>query len=237
MANGRSAASPEDSAPSAVLPAGELGRPGASRLLEAAVVAFAERGYHGVSVRDLTAAVGIKAGSFYAHFPSKEALLAELMVFGHLAHQAHVRDAILGAGADPVDQLREAVRANVSFHAEWPLLTIVCNSELHALADESRGRVISLRHDAGVLVAAVIERGNDTGAFRCDDTWLALSAIAGMGVRVAWWYRPPSLREPDDPLADYPQQASTWLPANDYSVDAIADAYAEFALRIVGASS
>ena len=201
-------------------------------------MAFAERGYHGVSVRDVTAAVGIKAASFYAHFPSKEALLAELMVLGHQAHQAHVRDAILSAGSDPVDQLREAVRANVAFQATWPLLTIVCNSELHALAPHNRDRVIALRHDAGVLVAAVIERGNASGAFSCDDTWLALSAIAAMGVRVAWWYRPPALRDDaDDPLSDYPQQASTWLPENHYSVDAIADAYAEFALRIVGAAT
>jgi AcrR family transcriptional regulator len=202
--------------------------------LEAATVAFAERGYHGVSVRDLTAAVGIQGGSFYAHFPSKEALLAELMLLGHEAHQAHVRDAILGAGADPVDQLRAAVHANVEFQATWPLLTIVCNTELHAVAPATRDRVIGLRHDSGVLLAAVIERGNATGAFVCADTWLALSAIAAMGIRVAWWYRPPALRGDDSPLSDYPHEASTWVPAQDYDVEVIAETYAEFALRIVG---
>ena len=124
MPNGRSPVLPE-----------ALGKPGARPLLDAAVVAFAERGYHGVSVRDLTSAVGIQSASFYAHFPSKEALLAELMIGGHELHQAHVRDAILAVGADPVDQLRAAVRANVEFQATWPLMTIVCNSELHALSD------------------------------------------------------------------------------------------------------
>jgi AcrR family transcriptional regulator len=234
LTNDRSPASvPEGSA---LLP-GPLGTPGVGRLLEAATVAFAERGYHGVSVRDLTSTVGIQAGSFYAHFPSKEALLAELMVLGHQAHQAHVRDAILGSGADPVDQLRAAVHANVGFHATYPLLTIVCNSELHALAPETRDRIIALRHDAGVLVAAVIDRGNASGAFDCDDTWLALSAIAGMGVRVAWWYRPPSLRGDDSPLSDYPHEAATWLPESDHDVEAIASAYADFALRMVGAKA
>jgi AcrR family transcriptional regulator len=214
-----------------VLPPG--GRPGARRLLEAAVIAFAERGYHGVSVRDLTSAVGIKSGSFYSHFASKERLLAELIVLGHEAHQAQVRDAILGAGPEPVDQLREAVRANIGFYTTWPLLTMVCNGELHALAPDSRERVLALRHDDGVLVAAVIERGNASGAFRCDDTWLAMSAIGGMGVRVAWWYRPPGAG--DDPLSSYPKEALAWLPDSDHSADAIADAYAEFALDIVKA--
>lgn len=197
-------------------------------------MAFADRGYHGVSVRDLSAAVGIQAGSFYAHFPSKEHLLAELMLLGHVAHQAHVRDAILGAGPDPVDQLREAIRSNVAFHATYPLLAIVANSELHALGPDNRSRILGLRHDAGVLVASVIERGRSTGAFACDDTWMAMSAIAGMGVRVAWWFRPPELRD-DRAVNSYAGEAATWLPPGDYTIEAIADAYAGFALRIVGA--
>src|SRR5438309_8364693 len=151
MPNDRSPARRADEV-AEVLPA--LARPGARALLEAAVVAFAERGYHGVSVRDITSAVGIKAASFYAHFQSKEALLAELMIEGHLSHQAAVRDAILDAGADPVDQLRAAVRANVEFQATWPLITIVGNSELHALGPVNRERVLSVRHDSGSLLAA-----------------------------------------------------------------------------------
>jgi hypothetical protein len=142
------------------------------------------------------------------------------MVLGHEAHQTEVRNAILGAGTDPTDQLRQAVRSNVGFHLRWPLLTIVCNSELHALAPDNATRVLALRHDVGVLVAAVIDRGNLSGAFHCQDTWLAMSAIAGMGVRVAWWY---------------PSEAVSWLPEADHTVDAIADAYAEFALDIVKA--
>jgi AcrR family transcriptional regulator len=236
LANERAVVRAEGADAVGVLPIG-TGRPGPRRLLEAAVVALAERGYHGVSVRDLTAAVGIKAASFYAHFASKEALLAELMVLGHESHQACVRDAILGSGADPVDQLRAAVHANVAFQATYPLLTIVCNTELHALAPATRDRVIALRHNSGVLVAAVVDRGNAAGVFRCNDVWLALSAIAAMGVRVAWWYRPPGLAGTTSPLARYPEQAATWLPEGDYTVDAIADAYAEFALQIVGAHS
>jgi len=223
-------------ADSALLPGVPASDGTAGRLLEAAVVAFAERGYHGVSVRDLTAAVGIQGGSFYAHFPSKEALLFELMRLGHESHQAAVRDALLGAGADPVDQLRSGCVANVAFQARWPLLVIVCNSELHALTPEHRGRIIELRQGTGVLFDTVIRRGNEAGVFHCDDPRLALSAIAAMGIRVAWWYRPPALRGDRSPLSDYPQWAASWLPESDYDVDTIAESYAEFALKIVGAA-
>ena len=100
MPNARS--EPRDPRSVPVLPEWDEPRPaGAQRLLEAAVVSFAERGYHGVSVRDLASAAGVKAASVYAHFPSKEALLAELVLHGHRAHHVAVREAILGAGSDP----------------------------------------------------------------------------------------------------------------------------------------
>ena len=236
MADARSAAAAPSSglAVEGVVPAGTPVRPGALRILETAVVAFAERGYHGVSVRDLTGAVGIKAASFYAHFESKEALLHEIMRLGHETHHAAVQAALLDAGADPRDQLRAAIRANVLFHATHPLLTIVCNSELHALAPEHRGDIIAMRRQAGVLVAAIIERGTSMGVFECADPWLAMSAIAGMGVRVAWWFRAPAPGG-ESPLNSYPTAAVAWLPETDHSAEAIADGYADIALLVVRA--
>jgi AcrR family transcriptional regulator len=228
MANGRLYAQAARAAPD-LLPASDA-RPQARRLLEAAVVAFAERGYHGMSVRDLTSAVGIQAASFYSHFPSKERLLYELMLLGYQRHQAAVRDALLAAGADPADQLRQAMRANVRFQGTYPLLTIVCNTELHALAPENRARILSLRHDVGALVDAVIERGNETGAFACEHPWLAVMALGAMGQRLAWWYRPKPAD--DSPLSGYPTEAAKWL-SSDYDLDQIADEYAEYVLRIV----
>src|SRR4051812_39261916 len=152
--------------------------PGKRRLLEAAVVAIAERGYHGVSVRDLAGATGMQAASFYAHFGSKEELLFELCLLGHRAHHAHVRDAILGAGPSSVAQLRAAVRANIEFHATHPLLTISATSELHALNPDPLATLAGLRHDAGALLTAVVERGNSSGDFDCPEPWLPLSAGA-----------------------------------------------------------
>jgi AcrR family transcriptional regulator len=221
----------------AVLPStGGSASPQVRRLLEAGVTGFAERGYHGVSVRDLAGAVGIQAGSFYSHFRSKEELLYELISRGHRSHQAAVRDALLSAGTEAADQLRAAIRANVSFHGTYPLLTIVANSELHALTDEHRNLVLELRHATGVLVAAVIERGNDTGVFHCDQPWLAMAAIAGMGVRVAWWFRPKEDGN-DTPLSSYPSEAAHWFPSGAHTLDEIADAYANYALMIVSHAS
>lgn len=47
------------------------------RILETASSLFSERGYSGVSVGEIMAAVGLTVGGFYNHFPSKEALAVE----------------------------------------------------------------------------------------------------------------------------------------------------------------
>ncbi|MDP9101187.1 MAG: TetR/AcrR family transcriptional regulator [Actinomycetota bacterium] len=208
--------------------------PGKLRLLEAAVVAFAERGYHGVSIRDLAGQTGIQAASVYAHFASKEDLLFELVIFGHRAHYNHLRDAILGAGTDPVDQLRAAVRANVWFHATYPLLAISANSELHALNPDHEAEVLRLRRDAGVLLSAVVERGNDSGAFHSPHPWLPMSAVAGMCLRVAWWFRP-AVDTQEGPLSEYPKAAASWLGPEDSTIEGLMEAYSDYALKIFGA--
>jgi len=220
-----------------LFPSVERIRPQARRLLETAVVAFAERGYHGVSVRDLTGAVGIKPGSFYSHYPSKEALLFELQLLGHRSHHAHVRDAILAAGPDPAGQLREGMRANVWFQATYPLLTIVANSDLHALSPENRSRVMGIRHDFGVLLVAVIDRGVGTGAFDCPHPWLAVYAIGAMGIRVAWWFRDRGAAGAESPLSLYSHEATSWIQDEQFSLDEVCEQYADYALKIVGCAS
>jgi AcrR family transcriptional regulator len=225
-----------DEAAPGVLPAVPDVADGKRRLLEAAVVAFAERGYHGVSVRDLAGATGVQAASFYAHFGSKEELLYELVHLGHREHHKHVRDAILGAGPEPADQLRAAIRANIWFHATYPLLTISANSELHALNPQHLAVVSALRHDAGTLLTAVVERGNAAGVFACPEPWLPMSAVAGMCLRVAWWFRPAAAPEHGS-LDAYPKQAAAWLRPEDYTIDRVMDTYADYALKIFGAES
>jgi AcrR family transcriptional regulator len=184
------------------------------RIQETALALFAERGYHGVSMRELAAAAGIRASSLYVHVASKEDLLLQLIVLGHEEHRDAMRQATLDAdGGTPQAQLAAAVRAHVRFHATFPLLALVANNELRSLGDEAAAVVMAVRGDAEGLLRDILDRGTRTGAFRGGDTWLAMAAIGGMGIRVASWYRP----GPDT-----------------YPIEQVCDTYADFALRIAG---
>jgi AcrR family transcriptional regulator len=158
------------------------------RLLEVALVQFAELGYHGVSVRDIATGVGINASSVYAHLQSKQQLLLELSLSGHLEHRDHLRTALLEAGSDPRDQAEHLVAAHVRVHGIYPLLSRVCNRELAALEPDNRTQVEAVRNQSGQMLLDVIKSGSNLGVFAISDPWLATAAIAAMGMRVAEWW-------------------------------------------------
>lgn len=51
------------------------------KIFEAAIDLFAARGYDGVSIRDIAAAVGIKESSIYKHYANKEELLEKILEY------------------------------------------------------------------------------------------------------------------------------------------------------------
>ena len=58
------------------------GPEGRQRILDVAAALFLDRGYVGTSLREIAAAVGMKPGSLYYHFASKEALLQAILERG-----------------------------------------------------------------------------------------------------------------------------------------------------------
>ena len=49
------------------------------KILDCAVSLFAAKGYTETSIRELAAAVGLRGGSIYSHFPSKQAILEYIL--------------------------------------------------------------------------------------------------------------------------------------------------------------
>jgi AcrR family transcriptional regulator len=181
------------------------------RFYETALRLFGERGFHAVSVREVTSALGLQASSLYAHAPSKQQLLADLIRIGHVEHRDRLRLSVLEVGSDPRDQIAALTRAHVLVHATYPLLTRVCNRELGAVPDDQRERILAIRLESERLFLDVIERGMRLGAFTTGDPMLGVAAIGAMGMRVAEW----------------------WSPDLEMSVDHLADTYAEFAVKLL----
>jgi AcrR family transcriptional regulator len=204
-------------APVAEMPAASLLPPRAQaagtlrRLHETALLQFAERGFHAVSVRDLTGALGMQPSSLYAHVASKQDLLRDLILLGHEEHRDQLRLALLDAGSEPAEQIAALTRAHVRVHATYPLLTRLCNREIGALPEPAKAEVLAIRFEANRLMLDVVERGQQLGAFTPGDPMLAVAAIGAMGIRVAEW----------------------WHPEVGVGIDEVADTYAGFAVKLL----
>jgi AcrR family transcriptional regulator len=106
-------------------------------IVQAAAHAFAARGYHAVSMRDLARSTGRSPATFYSHFRSKEELLFSMQrdAFDTLIERAQAAVAQL---ADPEARLRAFLENHVAYFAENPDLMRVLIHEAAALPHRSR---------------------------------------------------------------------------------------------------
>ena len=84
-------------------------------ILDAAAKLLRRNGYASTSLRDVAAATGMKAGSLYYHFASKEEIAETVMAEGIDLVRAAVKKALAGRAddADPLESIEIAVRAHL----------------------------------------------------------------------------------------------------------------------------
>jgi len=207
--NPRRVAAVEAALPEGVTPPGTRGR-----ILRESLALFAETGFHGTSIRAIAQRVGINSATLYAHYPSKEQVLADLVLIGHQELAARLTGAVaaLPPGSGAGARLAALVRAHVLLHTGFPLLAVVTNGELHALDPVLAQPALALRADCRRLLIDTLERGVQDGVFSVPDLLLTATAIGALGMQVAHWFGP------DQPASG--QQ--------------VADVYACLALRMAG---
>jgi AcrR family transcriptional regulator len=113
-------------------------------ILREAARLFAERGFHGVGVDEIGAAVGISGPGLYRHFAGKDAMLAELLVgiSGRLMTAGRLRAA---EAANPADALDSLVRGHIDFALDDRPLITLHDRELDRLRESDRKLVRQLQ--------------------------------------------------------------------------------------------
>ncbi|MCC9145269.1 MULTISPECIES: TetR/AcrR family transcriptional regulator [unclassified Arthrobacter] len=158
------------------------------RLLDSATEAFAAKGFHGTTTRDIATAAGVTPGAVYVHHRSKEELLFSISLHGHERTLALVRSGA-ASSSDPVQQIETMVRDFVQWQAANRTKSSVVNFELAALTEDHRAEVLKIRRAVDAEFRAVVDRGRQEGRFDVEDTGLAVLALLSLCVDVARWYR------------------------------------------------
>lgn len=113
-------------------------------LLSAASDLFARRGFNGVSIEDLGSAVGVSGPAVYRHFPSKQAVLAALLI-GVSQDLLSGGSDVIDAAANPQEALAGLVRFHVDFALSNPDVIRAQDRDLDSLADADSREVRSLQ--------------------------------------------------------------------------------------------
>lgn len=183
-----------------------------ARLVNAAVTAFAEKGFHATTTRDIAAAAGMSPAALYVHHKSKEELLHLITLDGHETTLAVIRDGV-AASDDPAQQLRKVVNDFAIHHARDHTRARVINYELSALSPDHAREIREFRQTIAREFRAIVDAGVEAGQFSTTQPHMATVALVSLGIDIARWYR----------------DEGEWTPED------IGTYYSQLALRIVGA--
>lgn len=184
-----------------------------SPILQGALEAFHEDGFHGASIRDLARRVGVTVPAIYYHHPSKESLLFALLdaSIGHLLRMCRAAESEGATRAECFDNL---VVCLVRYTAQSGKVAYL-HSEMRSLDAEHRRAYVEQRSAVEGLVREAVEDCMHAGDMHVGNPRQATRAILGMIQSIATWY------DPEGPIG----------------VDELADEYLAHARRIVGAET
>lgn len=141
---------------------------------------FAQRGYHGTSVSDLAAALGIQKSSLYAHISHKADLLADIALAGAAAFHAAL-DA-LPDGTAAGERLELALRAHLAVVESQLDVATVWLQEWRYLTGEARDVFLRERHRYEERIRDLFEAAVRSGDLRrdldVDDATLVFLSVA-----------------------------------------------------------
>jgi TetR/AcrR family transcriptional regulator len=143
------------------------GKSTAAALLGVGRRLFAEHGYEGTSVRQLTAEAGVNLGAVTYHFGSKRELY-DAVVGAVMSPLAERLESVVSAGGAVLDRVEQVVRTYFGYLAENPDMPKLMLQELAlgGLPSMALGRPMSRAHGA---LTKLVREGQERGEIPAGD--------------------------------------------------------------------
>lgn len=158
------------------------------RILRVAARLFAENGYHGAGIEQISSEAQLGRGALYHHIGNKEALLFEIC---HSTITDLLRDSevVLARGGTATERFRNLMRVSVSSIANRNLEWTVALHDFRALTGQRLDIIVEARDRWEKMVADVIFEGGTTGEFREVDP-IVIKGVIGMFNYTYVWITP-----------------------------------------------
>ena len=157
-----------------------------SELTRQAARLFAEKGYHGTSIGDVAAAMGVQKGSVYTYITSKQDLLYETMREGAEAFHAGL-DAIPDE-LPATEKVRLALRSHLRVVADQLDVATVFVQEWRYLEGERREEILAERRRYEDRIRGLFREGRELSELRTDldDATAALLLLSAANWAYTW---------------------------------------------------
>lgn len=152
--------------------------------IRAAAAVFAQKGFHGASTTDIAAEMGIKQGSLYYYFKSKEDALAEVCLYGIREYVQRMEEIAVSDEAFEA-QLLATVTSHLSSYREKNEALKVHNDERLYLSEIRRKKLKQLGSHYRELLEGIFTAAVTRGVLRPGlDCHFAAQTV--IGVCNAW---------------------------------------------------
>lgn len=150
---------------------------------------FREKGFDGTTVRDIADAVGMRSGSPFYHFKSKQDILAAVMEEGLVAGLQDT-ERIAASDLPPREKFRALVRSHLeTVLAEGHDFIPVLLHEWRALSPEHQARIIDLKDRYDARWQQALAELKKAGLIKSDSKVVRLLMLGAVNFTIQW-YKP-----------------------------------------------
>ncbi len=156
--------------------------------LDAAAAVFAAKGYHGATTGDIAARLGIKQGSLYYYFRSKEEALEQVCLVGVKGFVQTIED-ITASDVSLREKIARTVAAHLGALATRKDYVVVFLDQRQHLPPDRRGEILAQSRRYVQVIEDILKSGRDSGEIKSStDPRLAALNLVGLCNSVADWY-------------------------------------------------
>lgn len=144
---------------------GEKGERRKKELLKIAYRMFIEKGYDNTSIDEIIAEAGIAKGTYYYHFPSKQATL-EAVIDMMISEEVENASAVISATIPVPQKIVAVIMSMRPKQEESSIASTLERSENIIMHEKVNSRIL----DAAVpILTEVVKEGISQGIFNCDN--------------------------------------------------------------------
>ncbi|QSE90798.1 TetR family transcriptional regulator [Rhodococcus pseudokoreensis] len=159
-------------------------------ITEVAKTAFAELGYHGLSIRDIAKRTDMSLSALYYYYANKHDLLKSILSEGIDDYRRILDRRLSGAAEGPVAQFDALTSGLIEYRATHQIESRLMLTELRYLEPSAQEELTKPQRDATIKMASVIEAGREMGVFDTPYPDEARRAVWAMCNSIAQWYDP-----------------------------------------------